>query len=70
LLAWKDSFEYWQQLKKVIDEETVIKRVSPMYGMLASVGIVKGQPFAPDARMREILNEAARTAVEEMRTLN
>ena len=70
LLAWKDSFEYWQQLKKVIDEETVISEFRPMYGMLASVGIVKGQPFAPDARMREILSVAARTAVEEMRTLN
>jgi hypothetical protein len=41
-----------------------------MYGMLASIGIIKGQPFTPDARMEEILTEAARTAVDEMRTVN
>jgi len=69
LLAWEDNLEYWQQLKKVIDKETVIGEFRPMYGMLASVGIVKGQPFTPDARMKEILTEAARTAVEEMRTV-
>jgi hypothetical protein len=70
LLAWEDNIEYWRQLKTVIDKETVIGEFSPMYGMLASVGIVKGQPFTPDARLKEILTEAARTAVEEVRTVN
>jgi len=28
-------------------------------GQLAAIGIVKGQPFTPDARMEEILNDAA-----------
>lgn len=70
LLAWEDNLQYWQQLKKVIDKETVISEFQPMYGMLASVGIIKGQPFTPDARMKEILTEAARTAVEEMRAVH
>jgi hypothetical protein len=70
LLAWEDKLEYWQQLKKVIDAETVIDELKPMYGMLASLGIVKGQPFTPDARMKKILTEAAKTALEELRTVD
>ena len=27
-------------------------------GQLAAIGIEKGKPFAPDARMKKILNEA------------
>ena len=30
-----------------------------MLGQLASIGIEKGKPFAPDARMKKILTEAA-----------
>jgi hypothetical protein len=37
--------------------------------MLASIGIVKGQPFAPDARMREILDRAAKTAYKMSRVV-
>ena len=29
-------------------------------GPLAAIGIVKGKPFTPDARMKKILTEAAR----------
>ena len=31
-------------------------------GQLAAIGIVKGQPFNPDARMKKILTEAAAVA--------
>ena len=33
-----------------------------MRGAIASIGIVKGQPFAPDARMKKLLGEAATLA--------
>jgi hypothetical protein len=33
-----------------------------MRGMAAELGIVKGQPFAPDAKARALLDKAARTA--------
>jgi hypothetical protein len=36
-------------------------------GMLASIGIVKGRPFEPDARTREILDRAAKTAYKMSR---
>jgi hypothetical protein len=37
------------------------------YGLLASLGIAKGQPFNPDSRMQGILVKAAHIANDEMR---
>ena len=37
--------------------------------MLASIGIVKGQPFQPDAHTREILDRAAKTAYKMSRVI-
>jgi hypothetical protein len=47
-------------LNKLVQEEPVdaLGDVERM-GQLASIGIVKGKPFQPDARMRTILTEAA-----------
>src|SRR5262249_4146864 len=38
----------------------------PMYGELAALGIEKGKRFAPDARMKDILERAARTARDQL----
>ena len=38
-------------------------------GMLAAIGIVKGQPFTPDAHTREILDQAAKTAYKTSRVI-
>ena len=38
-------------------------------GMLAAIGIVKGQPFKPDDRTKAILNEAAKTAFKTSKVL-
>jgi hypothetical protein len=38
-------------------------------GMLAAIGIVKGQPFAPDAHSRKILDQAAKTAYKTSRVI-
>jgi hypothetical protein len=67
ILAWEDNLEYWRQLHAVIDAETVPEAFRPMYGMLAQLGIAKGKPFSPDARITRILEEAATTALAEMR---
>jgi hypothetical protein len=32
-----------------------------LMGSIAAIGIVKGKPFAPDARMKKILTESARS---------
>ncbi len=66
LLRWEDNFQFWEQLNKAVQEETVIEEFRPMYGMLAMLGIEKGKPFSPDARMKAILERAAKAGRDQM----
>jgi hypothetical protein len=50
---------YWEGLSRVINEEPALERDRMILGMLQTLGIEKGKPFAPDARMKQILTEAA-----------
>lgn len=61
LLFPRDA-SYFDMLARFIDDEFVDPVDMDMRGMLASIGIVKGQPFDPDELHREILNQAAMTA--------
>ena len=45
-------------LHKLIDSETIEDRDRIMLGSLAPIGIERGKPFAPDARMQKILIDA------------
>ena len=40
-----------------------------LMGPLAAIGIIKGKPFAPDARMKKILTEALTLANATSRSL-
>ena len=42
---------------------------SDSLGMLAAIGIIKGQPFMPDAHTREILDQAAKTGYKTSRVI-
>mgnify|MGYP001825501624 FL=1 len=66
MLKWEKSMDYWRQLHAVIGYETSQERHRFMSGMLAAVGIRKGEPFAPDAKMAALLMEAAQTGWSEM----
>src|SRR5262249_20658669 len=66
LLRWEDNLQYWEKLHKVIDAEAVVDEFRPMYGLLAALGIEKGKPFAPDARMKGILEKAAKAGRDQM----
>ncbi len=66
MLAWEHNIKYWENLDKVLQEEPVQEKYRVMNGMLHQLGIRKGAPFAPDARMKEILEEAARIGFDEM----
>ncbi len=59
----------FDQLKELVDSEGPNLAESDSLGMLASIGIIKGQPFAPDARTRGILDRAAKTAYKMSRVL-
>jgi hypothetical protein len=57
--VFSSNFTYFEDLNKVIQDEP-LDAVSPeVRGAIAAIGIVKGKPFAPDARMKKLLTEAA-----------
>lgn len=58
---------WFQALAAFVNEEPVRERDKVMMGMLASIGIERGKPFEPDAKLQETLNAAvadARTVME------
>ena len=65
-LQWEDNLEFWKVLHRIIDAEPVVEKFLPMYGLLGALGIEKGKPFAPDARMTAILERAAKTGRDQM----
>ena len=54
--------EYWAKLKDFVDYEPASAIDPELRGVLASIGIIKGQPFNPTARQRELLKKAVETA--------
>ncbi|MGH8246839.1 MAG: DUF1254 domain-containing protein [Gammaproteobacteria bacterium] len=65
-LKWEDNLQFWEVLQRIIDVEPVVEKFLPMYGLLASLGIEKGKPFAPDARMKAMLERAARAGRDQL----
>lgn len=61
-MMYPTDFTYWEKLKAFVDYEPAECLDPVTRGMLATIGIVKGLPFAPDARRREILTRAVETA--------
>jgi len=59
----------FDQLKLLADREGDNLAGPDWLGMLAAIGIVKGQPFTPDANTRTILDRAAKTAYKMSRVI-
>jgi hypothetical protein len=59
----------FDQLKTLIDSESPSVASTDWLGMLATLGIVKGQPFNPDAKTRAILDSAAKTGYKMSRVI-
>lgn len=53
------DFSYYEALNEIVQREPNAAMDPETLGVLASIGIEKGKPFAPDARMKRILAEAA-----------
>lgn len=66
-VAWEDNFQFWQELNEVIQAEPSVAAYLANYGDLAALGIEKGKPFAPDARIKAILERAAKLGAAQMR---
>ena len=52
-----NNFEFYKELDHVIQKEPVSFLDPELRGLAASIGIIKGKPFAPDARMQAILED-------------
>lgn len=63
------DYSFWELLNKVIQEEPAGGSDPTTLGLFASIGIVKGQPFAPDERMKKILTDAANIGAVTARTI-
>lgn len=56
------DFSYFEMLNRFIQSDKVDDIDPYMHGMLAAIGIKKGEAFNPTAREKELLTEAAQTA--------
>ncbi|TDY22992.1 hypothetical protein B0G81_3315 [Paraburkholderia sp. BL6665CI2N2] len=61
---------FYDMLARFIDYEPSASADPYLRGMMASIGIVKGQPFKPDAHLRAILDKAARVAPKMAEAVN
>jgi len=64
-----NNFEFYEELHTVIEREPVEMLDPELRGLFASIGIEKGKPFAPDERMKKILNDAVAVANATARSL-
>jgi hypothetical protein len=53
------DYSYFEVLNEIVQQEPATSLNAEQMGSIAAIGIVKGKPFAPDARMKKILNDAA-----------
>ncbi len=57
-----NTYEFYKELWHVIQKEPISFIDPELRGQAAAIGIRKGQPFKPDARMKKILIDAAAVA--------
>jgi hypothetical protein len=53
-----NNFHFYEEVNEIVQEEPSEALDPETLGLLASIGIEKGKPFAPDERMKKILTEA------------
>lgn len=61
-MMYPTDFSYWEKLKAFVDYEPVAAITPEVRGVLASIGIIKGVTFNPDAETKEALTKAVETA--------
>jgi hypothetical protein len=53
-----NNIEFYDEINQIVQEEPAGAYGPDMTGLFASIGMVKGRPFAPDERMKKILTDA------------
>ena len=64
-----NDFSFFEEVASIVADEPAEALDPERAGQLAAIGIVAGSPFAPDERMRSILDEAARIGAGIVRSL-
>ena len=52
-----NNFHFYEELNQIVQEEPEESYGPDMMGLFNAIGMVKGKPFAPDARMKAILTD-------------
>ena len=64
-----NDVSFYEEINTIVQEEPTTALDPERAGQLAGIGIAHGQPFAPDPRLHNILDTAARTAAAISRAL-
>src|SRR4029077_21282261 len=64
------DYSYFELINDLVQKEPLGALDPEIMGSLAAIGIVKGKPFNPDARMKKILADAAAIGTAAARTFN
>jgi hypothetical protein len=65
-----NDYSYFEMINDLVQKEPIGALSPEIMGSLAAVGIVKGKPFNPDARMKKILTDAAAIGTAAARTID
>ncbi len=57
-----NDWTFYEMINEIVQKEPATSLDAELMGPVAAIGIVKGKPFAPDARMKKIMNEALKVA--------
>jgi hypothetical protein len=57
-----NDWTFYEMLNEIVQQEPATSLNAEQMGSVAAIGIVKGKPFAPDARMKKIMTEALAVA--------
>jgi hypothetical protein len=64
-----NDWSFYEMLNEVVQQELATSLDPELMGPIAALGIIKGKPFAPDARMKKIMTEALAVANATSRSL-
>jgi hypothetical protein len=64
-----NDWTFYEMLNEIVQKEPATALDPELMGPVAALGIVKGKPFAPDARMKKIMTEALALANATSRSL-
>lgn len=64
-----NDYTFYEHLHHLVDGEHIGMLDPEIRGLFASIGIEKGKPFAPDARMKRILEDAIKIANATARSI-